>query len=210
MSTDFETAAGCIVLSEVPWGVYTRLRAEPANRNVRMTYDRGMLEIMSPSRLHERIVHLLGRMVDAWTEERGIAVQGCGAMTFRREDLNRGLEPDRCYYVASEAAVRMGEELDLSIDPPPDLVIEVDVRSTSAVRMPIYGELGIPEAWRWTDDLLEVHQLGTGSTYHCTDDSRVLPGFPFDRATQLLCQRNKVDETTLIRNSRSYVRDHCA
>jgi Uma2 family endonuclease len=113
----------CVWLSGVSWDDYVRLRGIPESRNVRMTYDEGSLELMSPSKLHERIAELLGRLIAAWTEESTVPVQGCGTMTFQREDRQKGLEPDKCYYVQHLPDVRNREELDLTIDPPPDLVI---------------------------------------------------------------------------------------
>ena len=87
--------------------------------------------MMCPSRYHERLGHVIGRLIDAWTEELDIDMQGCGTMTFQREDLERGLEPDKCYYVTHEPQVRDKEELDFRIDPPPDLAVEIDVSSSS-------------------------------------------------------------------------------
>ena len=79
-------ADGSVRLSNVPWDVYQTLRSEAENRHVRMTYDRGFLEMMSPSKRHERVAYLIGRLIDAWTEERSLGVQGCRTTTFQRED----------------------------------------------------------------------------------------------------------------------------
>src|SRR5918999_809823 len=88
-----------VFLSDVDWETYEKLRASDRNRNVRMTYDDGDLVLMSPSKLHERIAELLARLILVWTEEFGIAMQSCGSMTFKRKDLKKGFEPDKCYYI---------------------------------------------------------------------------------------------------------------
>jgi Uma2 family endonuclease len=187
------------LLRNTSWQVYSELRLCPDNDHVRMTFDRGDLELMSPSKPHERLGYLIGRCIDTWTLARHIAMQGCRSTTFRREDLQRGLEPDNCYYIAHEAVVREREEVDLTIDPPPDLVIEVDIRSHSIDRLSIYAALGVPEVWRWEDDKLYVYVLSSTGDFSLVADSQSLPGFPCDRMVDLLLKRSKCDETTLIR-----------
>ncbi len=194
-------------LSDVPWEDYVRLRDIPASRNVRMTYDEGSLELMSPSKLHERIAELLGRLIAAWTEERAIPVHGCGTTTFRREDRQKGLEPDKCYYIQHLAEVRDREQLDLTMDPPPDLVIEVDVTSPSRRRFPIYARLGVPEVWLWQDGRLRFFLLNETGRYAVADDSAGLPGFPQWIAEQLVAQRLEKDDTALVREFREAIRE---
>ena len=113
------------VLPGVPWQTYLVLREQNENQHVRMTYDRGVLEMMTPSKRHEQFGYMIGRLIDVWTEEMGIDVQSCRTVTFKREDICRGLEPDNCYYIAHELSVRNKSELDLSTDPPPDLAVEI-------------------------------------------------------------------------------------
>ncbi|MEM7204057.1 MAG: Uma2 family endonuclease [Planctomycetota bacterium] len=79
-----------------------------------------------------------------------MAVEGGGSTTWRREDLDRGLEPDECYWVENEPNVRGRRELDLRVDPPPDLPIEVDVHASSVDRVKIYAALGCRGGWRST------------------------------------------------------------
>jgi Uma2 family endonuclease len=196
-----------LVLHAIPWEMYCQLRSEPANSHVRMTFDRGRLEMMSPSKLHERIASLLTQMIVVWTEEKKIGRQSCGTVTFQREDLIRGLEPDQCFYIQNEAAVRGRDELDLEQDPPPDLVIEVDLTSPSRARLPLYQALGVPEVWVWRGDLLAVHVLDAGR-YEVRSVSEALPGFPIPTAVELLRDRHAVDETELILRFREVVRAH--
>ncbi len=196
-----------VVLTQIDWNKYLELRDEDANRKVKMTYNRGWLELMSPGRLHERMSELVARLVLEWTVENDVPIQSGGQTTLNRKDLERGLEPDKCYYIEHEAAMRARDESDLTVDPPPDLVLEVDVWSTSKVRMPIYAAMGVPEVWRWKDESLVVFRLNEDGQYVETSQSECLPGFPLDHVTELLHQRREIDETTLSRTFRQWIRD---
>jgi Uma2 family endonuclease len=191
-----------VLMRRTNWQQYVELRDSNENRNVRMTFDRGELELMSPTRLHERLNFLIGHCIIAWVEEKRIPFQGCGSTTFRREDLQRGLEPDNCYYIQNEPAVRDRDEVDLTIDPPPDLVVEVDITSSSIDRMQIYAAMGVPEVWRWHDDALHCLVLKPDGEYAEVGFSRSLPGFPFERMVELLRRRNTADGLTLVREFR--------
>jgi Uma2 family endonuclease len=195
-----------IAIHGVTWAIYHRLRDEPENMHLRMTFDQGRLELMSPSKLHERVAYLLGRMVDAWTEARNIDIQGCGTVTFQSKDLARGLEPDNCFYIANEPLVRGQDELDLARDPPPDLVIEVDITAPSRRRIPIYQVLGVPEVWVWREESLAVHVLSAAGTYEARSKSAVLPGFPLSTAVEILGLRASMSDTELIRRFRAQIR----
>jgi len=195
-----------VVMHNTSWRHYVELRDADEYRNTRMTFDRGELELMSPTRLHERLNFLIGHCIIAWLEERQIPFQGCGSTTFRREDLQCGLEPDNCYYIANESTVRERDEVDLSIEPPPDLVVEVDVTSSSIDRIPIYQALGVPEVWRWHNDTLYVLVLNADREYSVVSASRSLCGFPIERMVELLKQRNSADGLTLVREFRATCR----
>ncbi len=207
MSTIATSVSSIVVLSDVDWETYEKLRDVDGNRNLRMTYDRGTLAIMSPSKLHERVAEVLAQLVVAWTDEKGVPRQSCGSTTLKKEDARRGVEPDKCFYFENESAVRHRDEHDPAIDPPPDLGIEVDVSSSSNARMPIYADLGIVEVWRWKDDELDVFQLDTQGRYIRCEESRVLPGFPIAIAVDVLRRRSLEDETTLLRGFREYIRN---
>jgi Uma2 family endonuclease len=117
-------------LSGVGWEDYSRfLRLFAERPGYRLTYDRGELEILSPLFEHGKDAYFLGRMVDALSEEWGIAIVAGGTVTLRRRQ--RGLEADACYWVANAARVATLRHINLAVDPPPDLAIEVDVTSYS-------------------------------------------------------------------------------
>lgn len=198
-----------VLVYDASWQTYIALRDSDENRHVRMTFDRGSLELMSPSKAHERVGYLIGRCIDVWTEMRRIEMQGCRTTTFRREDLQRGLELDNCYYIAHEADVRHRDETDLTIDPPPDLAIEVDVASRSLNRLAIYAALGVSEVWMWRRENLTVHLLNDSGKYDVVPESRALPRFPFDRLTTLLQNRTTIGETMLICDFREWIREWC-
>ena len=193
-----------VILEGVSWDLYVALRKLPENRRKRMTYDRGALEIMTLSSFHERIARLIARFIEEWTVGRNIPIIGCGSMTFQREDLDRGLEPDQCYYIQHEGVVRSRQQIDLSVDPPPDLVIEVDHTSGSLNKMSIYAAMEVPEVWRWHEETLQVYVLVAGR-YVERDASPCLPEFPFRQLNGALPQRHSVDETSLIRHFRAAV-----
>lgn len=184
-------------LDQVSWQTYCDLRDAPQNRHVCMTFDQGRLYLMSPSRMHERIAELIGRLIATYTECKSIPMLGGGSMTMKSKLLNRGLEPDKCYYIQNEAAVRGSDRYDAQTDPPPDLAVEVDVTSLSTIRLPIYAALAVPEVWRWSEDTIQVYHLG-GDQYRPADQSTCLPGFPFEKAIACLNDRFDHDETSLV------------
>ena len=169
-----------IVLNDVSWGLYTHLLDEVSDRAIRLTYDNGNLEIMSPRLPQEKWKTRIARMTELLALELDIAMETLGSTTFRREDLLKGLEPDECYYFAHAADVRGKDVLDLTIDPPPDLAIEVNVWSRSIAREPIYAAIGVPELWRVSERRFAVLHLGTDGQYHESQDSLSFPFLPVD------------------------------
>lgn len=195
------------VLHGVTWEAYETLLEALGERPIRLTYDRGTLELMSPSNTHEWLIRLLDRLINALTEELGIPIRGCRCTTWRRRDVARGLEPDDAYYVQSEPLVRFKATLDLTVDPPPDLALEINVASSSLDRMGIYAALRVPAVWRLEGEHLTVYQLDASGRYQPTDTSAA---FPFLRPADLLRfldLRKKLDETHLIRIFRQWVRE---
>lgn len=199
-----ESTNSVVTLRDVSWETYDRLRSADGNRGVRMTYDHGVLILMAPSRRHERIAEILGRLVFVWTEDRQIACLSGGSTTMKSRLLERGLEPDKCFYIQNEAAVRDRDEYDADIDPPPDLVIEVDVTSMSTARMPLYAEFHVPEIWRWVENRLEVYRL-VDAAYIQVENSASLAEFPFELVSEILDLRFEVDETNLVRRFRTAI-----
>jgi len=194
------------LLRGVPWQTYLSLREAPENHHLRMTYDRGDLEMMSPSAWHERLGYVIGRLIDVWTVELNIDVQSCRTMTFKREDLDRGLEPDNCYYVKHEPLVWDKVDLDLSVDPPPDLAIEIELGGGEVSKMDLYAAFGVPEVWRFDGETLQVCALGADGRYAPRDSSLSFARLPLDEIQRLLRQVGSVRETALVRSFRDWVR----
>ena len=116
-----------LILDNVSWDEYTRFLRSFEGHHLRLTYDRGRLEIMTLSHQHEGLGWFLDKMVFVLTEELNLPIKGGGSTTFRKKKKHKGLEADNCYWIAHEADVRGKTVIKLSIDPPPDLAIEVDI-----------------------------------------------------------------------------------
>lgn len=200
------------VLEGIRFETYERLLEDLRDRRVSLTYDRGVLEIMSPSQQHERIKYLLGRLIGAMTLELGIPILGGGSTTFRRGDLQKGLEPDECFWVQNEAKIRGRMELDLRVDPPPDLAIEVDIHSRSVNRMVIYGAIGVPEVWRYQDERVTVHLRRQDGSYRESGTSACFPWLSMPDLTNWLARAcsGEQDETSLMRAFQEWVRSSSA
>lgn len=194
------------LLLDADWETYQSVRAAMGDRPVHVTYDRGRLELMAPSDLHERFKKLIDRMLLVIAEEWGIPLRSQGSMTFHNETLDRGLEPDECYYIQSESAVRGRDEIDPESDPPPDLAIEVDISSSSLNRLEIYAALRVSEVWRFDGESLFVLILGADGAYRAARESLAIRGLvPADLVAHL-ARRNDVDELTWLREFRNWVR----
>jgi Uma2 family endonuclease len=163
-----------LVLGHVSWETYERLLADYLDSSSpRFTYDRGRLEIMSPSREHEKLKEVAAAIADVVAEEWQVEFERLGSTTFRRSDLERGLEPDSCFYIQNVERIRGKREIDLLVDPPPDLVIEVEVTSPLLDKLQIYARFGVPEVWRYSDDGLSILRLA-GEQYKSSAQSAVL------------------------------------
>jgi Uma2 family endonuclease len=127
-------------------------------------------------------------------------------MTFRRKRKQRGLEPDECYWIANEPAVRGKYKFDFRVDPPPDLVVEVDVTSSSLDRMSIYAVLGVPEVWRFDGRTMTFNELRSNGKYAAIADSKSFPGVSNSDVQGFLAQHQQLDETSVIRQFRAWVR----
>jgi len=180
-----------ILLKNISWKTYESLVNELAQQGgIRLTYDRGNLEIMTPSAPHEKYKKILGRFVESVSDELNVEICSLGSLTCRREDLARGLEPDQCYYIENENV---------------DLVVEIDVTSSSIDRLSLYASLGVPEVWRYDGNRLIIYQLEAQEYVERT----VSPTFPFLSQVEMLRfleLRRTTKENTLIRLFREWVR----
>lgn len=196
-----------ILLSGIPWTLYEQLRDNDENRHVRMAYDSGRLELMSPSEDHESIKELIGELIKAFTEELGIPRRSLGSTTWKRRDLDKGLEPDACFYILNHPRVRHRRPIDLAMDPPPDLAVETEISRTVVGRLRIYAALGVPEIWRWRRKGLTAYSLNQDRKYVERAFSLNLPMLRVKDLEPFLNFELAADETTWIRNFRAWVRE---
>jgi Uma2 family endonuclease len=194
------------LLQGIPWATYVALRDLPENEHVRMTYDRGRLEMVSPSKRHEQYAALIDHLIVVWTSELGIDIVSCRTMTFQRDDIERGLEPDNCYYIQHESLMRDKEEVDFAVDPPPDLAVEIDVTRRLVDEIPIYAKFGVPELWCYHDERVQVLALGPYGRYEPRSDSISLPGFAFGEMGKAIRQLRTLGETALVRSFQEWIR----
>lgn len=174
-----------VVLHDVSWETYERLLAEFTDQSApRLSFNQGTLEIMSPRPEHEKYNRRLALLIEVLAEELAINVEDFGSTTFRRRDLARGFEPHSCFYIQHEAQVSGKTSLDLTVDPPPDLVIEIDITSSSLDKLPIYAALGVPEVWRYDGQALTFYRL-KGEQYMLSDSSLAFPGLTSRSVTEI-------------------------
>ncbi len=200
-----EDDIGHVVLQNIAWETYELLLRDLEEQHYRLTYDGGTLEIMSPSRLRERAGRLLGRLIYAYSEARDIPIASFGSATWRRRDLFKGLEADECYYVASEASIRGRDEIDINVDPPPDLAIEVDITPSALEKQRIYAALGVAELWRWEDETLWVMALQADRQYVRSQTSLNFPELPLAEIARFMAIRHDSSETAWIKLFREWL-----
>jgi Uma2 family endonuclease len=196
-----------VILPNISWQTYQSLirdfEQEPA---IRLTYDGGLLEIRMPLDPHETYKKLLGRLIEAATEELDIEIRSLGSRTCDRADLARGLEPDQCYYIQNEALVRGVAQINLNQFPPPDLTLEIDITSSSINRLSIYVALAVPEIWRYDGQTFTILSL-QNSEYISQDRSIAIPSLKAEDVVRFLALSNTMGETSLIKQFRQWIKD---
>lgn len=195
------------VLHNLDWPSYQAIAKTLNGHHVRLTYDRGRLEFMTISHRHERYSNLLGQFIQVLTDELDLPRHSAGSTTFGREDLDRALEPDECFYLKNEPAVRDKDEIDLTVDPAPDLAVEIDISRSSLNRLGIYAAMGVPEVWRFDGEQLRVYLLQGNGAYIETNTSNIFPFLPMATVVAFLQRRREMNETQLIRAFRKWVRE---
>jgi Uma2 family endonuclease len=196
-----------IVLEDASWELYERLLRDIGDRPIRITHDQGKLEMMSPLPERERPKKIIGRMIEAMSVELGMEVASLGSTTFRRRDKARGLEPDECYYFKHERQMRGRRRLNLKKDPPPELVVEIDITHRSIEREPIYAVLGVPEIWRWDGMQLQCLLLASDGAYHVRARSLAFPALAPADLTRFIRMRGRVGENAIVRKFLEWVRE---
>ena len=196
-----------VILCDVSWQEFETILAELGeHRSSRIAYSQGILEIMVPLPEHEKAKVIIGDFVKILLDELDLYWEPLGSTTFKREDMAAGVEPDDCFYIQNYKLMIGKERIDLSVDPPPDLAIEIDV--TSKTKVSAYKALKVPEIWRYENRLLEINLL-QGNEYVKSQTSLIFPSFPvMNEIPRFLEMANTTGTTLALRAYRKWVREY--
>nr|WP_324616350.1 Uma2 family endonuclease [Lusitaniella coriacea] len=195
-----------VLFSDISWQKFEEILAELGeHRASRLAYDSGTLEIMTPLPEHEDSKEIIGDLLKAFLEEEEIEFRSLGSTTFKNQAMLKGIEPNQCFYIQNEAAIRGKKRLDLTIDPPPGLALEIEI--TSRTHPNTYAALGVPELWRFQHERLCIYLLQAGTyveverspTFRNLDLKTIIP--------QYLEQSRLVGRNTTIKRFRQWVRE---
>lgn len=196
-----------LVLDGISWELYERLIREIGNRQIRMTFADGRLEIMSPLPEHEIWGARIGLFIELLCLEQGIPWVPLGSTTFRDASKAKGFEPDKSYYIQNAgAAARMRGAFDPAVNPPPDLSVEIDITRRSIDREPLYAALGVPELWRFDGRRLTVHSLQADGSYEKQTSSRAFPFLPLVEFEKFIRDLDDGDDLEVTRAFQRWVR----
>lgn len=193
-----------VLLHEVSWQEFELILEELGNRSARIAYDNGILEIMTPLPEHEDDKEIIGDLIKALLEELDIEFRSLGSTTYKNQAMLQGIEPDQCFYIQNESAIRGKKRLDLTVDPPPDLALEIDV--TSRTHPNIYQALGVPELWQFNRGELQINLLQDGS-YVEVETSSLLPLPLKEVIPRYLEQSKTAGRNAVIKAFRQWVRE---
>jgi Uma2 family endonuclease len=197
-----------VVIQGISWNTYERLLVDLADRSVpRLTFDQGVLEIMSPTPEHEEYKHMLALLVEMVADELRMNIRGFGSTTFTRQDLLKGFEPDACFYIQSVPRIRGKRKIRLPQDPPPDLLIEIDVTSSSLDRFALFARTGVPEVWRYDGSQVQIFILRDGQ-YGGVEDSIAFPLLTGAMLTEFLEAGIELDRIEWSSRLREWLRQH--
>jgi Uma2 family endonuclease len=194
-----------VTFHHLNWQAYQQiLHAVGESRSARLTYDQGILEITMPLEEHEFAARLIELLIRVLVVELGLKIKTMGSTTLIREDLDRSPEPDNAYYIQNQSQVA-GKKVNLATDPPPDLVVEIDITHTDIDKLRLYASLGVPEFWRFDGQVWRIYQLDAGQ-YQEVECSPTFPLVPKQRFYDFL-QQAQQDEVEAEQHFRAWVRE---
>lgn len=194
-----------VTLHNISWDAYEMiLKVLGDKRAAKLTYHHGTLEIMTPLEEHENSSSILDDYVKILTEEEDLTLKSMQSTTLNRPELKAGAEPDQCYYLVNEPLVR-GKTVDLRVDPPPDLVVEVDITHTDINKNLLYAEIGVPEFWRYDGQYLKIYLLQNGA-YQEVETSPTFSWLSKQGLYQFLRDCQELGETQAKKKFRNWVR----
>jgi Uma2 family endonuclease len=187
-----------LLLHNVSWDDYEELLdAVGEAAGLRISYDQGRLQIMTLSPEHESYTKIIERLIDLLSIRLRIKILFFGSATIKKQRRDRGSEPDACFYVQSAERIGKNQRIDFSADPPPDIVVEVDVHHDSLSKFPIYATLGVPELWRYDEHALTIHLLHEGQ-YVESESSLALPMLSSRVLTEFLNRSQREDQYEIL------------
>lgn len=195
-----------LLFQNVSWSDYKQLTDELTEwPGKRLTYDGGCLEIMSPLAKHEQYKELLSAIGRLLSDELEIDLQSLGSTTFTEEWLTKGAEPDTCFYVANAAAVIGKHRIDLNVDPPPDIAVEVDIANPSIKKLSIYEAMKVPEVWLYNEKILRIFLLNKGG-YTLSTHSASFPILSSEALTKTLEDSKTLGQSATLRIFRKWLK----
>ncbi|HAC62093.1 MAG TPA: hypothetical protein DCF68_00800 [Cyanothece sp. UBA12306] len=194
-----------LILQGVSWEMYEQLLETFAEYpNLRLTYYQETLELMTPLPEHETYSWNLGRLITVLSEELGLEIRGLKSTTWRSQAKGVGKEADQCFYIQHEYLVRNKLKIDLQNDPPPDLVIEIDLTNSSLSKFPIYAALKVPEIWIFQNKQLVLYHL-SDNEYQEAEFSLAFPSFPVKKMTQFILLDPQKGENARLKELRKWI-----
>jgi Uma2 family endonuclease len=201
-------AGATLRLPSVSWEEYEMLLSDLMDRpGLRVSYDAGEMKIMSPSPEHEDYKEFIYSLARVISDESGITLETRGSATYRQKRLAKGAEPDTCFYVQNAARIIGKRKIDLEVDPPPDVVVEIDLTNESLGKFNIYAAFGVPEIWRYDGEQAYIYQL-TGQTYAETNDSLAFPSLTAAALTDFIGRSKTQGQTAALFAFRQWWRSH--
>jgi Uma2 family endonuclease len=198
-------AGGTLILTEVSWEEYEQLLSSLGDStSLRVSYDQGRMEIMSPSHRHDYYKEVVSRLASEIADQMNLDLENFGSSTYKQEWLARGVEPDVCFYVQNAPRIIGNLEIDLRTDPPPDVVVEIDISHSSKAKLPIYAGMKVPELWVYDEKHARMYQL-VGDQYTQIPASIAFPLLTRDVLTRFLEQSKSEGQTATTKAFREWL-----
>lgn len=200
------------VFHGISWEQYEGLISALGDHRLRHTYVEGALEVVTPSMDHESSKSVLSDFVVTLCRVLKLPRKSIGSTTMKKKRWKRALEPDECFYIGEEsvAIMRSRRAYEPDRDPPPDLIVEIDITSSSEDRIDFYRRLRVSEVWRYRDETVQFLGLTKNGQYRKLKKSRIFPFLADEDLTRLLAQRTSVDDTQLELEFEEWVREQLA
>jgi Uma2 family endonuclease len=195
-----------LVVNDFSWDEYELLNQDlDGRRNPRLSYDCGRLEVVSTSSGHDKYAWFVDKLIWAFCEAHDLPLGGYGHATWKLKRAAKGSEGDGSYYITNEQAVFRKKNINLEVDPPPDIIVEVDLTTDSLRKLSVYSGLGVPEVWRYDGEAFHFHGL-TGSVYTEIAESRCLPGFTVSLLMEAMQGYPAIDSMEALRAFRRQIK----